>query len=83
MLPAGALRIKWPADVAFDEEESYGWVVLKPSAFNRETHLGWRFAASELQGMEVASVTQSGSKDGSRHREAFKRGNKRGSKTAK
>lgn len=54
-----SLRIKWPADVEFEEEESFGWIVLKPSAFNRDIHLGWRFAASELQRMEEAVAATS------------------------
>lgn len=54
VLPAGALRIKWPADVEYDEEESYTWTMLNPKAFNRDVHLGWRFAASELKRMEEA-----------------------------
>lgn len=54
MLPAGALRIKWPADVDFDEDESFVWSMLHPKAFNRDVHLGWRFAASELKRMEEA-----------------------------
>lgn len=54
MLPAGALRIKWPADVEFDEDESYVWSMLNPKNFNRDVHLGWRFAATELKRMEDA-----------------------------
>ena len=49
ILPAGALRIKFPEDVDFDEEEHFVWCVLKPCAFNKDTHLGWRFATCELQ----------------------------------
>lgn len=52
ILPAGAVRIKWPADVEYDEEESYVWSVLKPSSFNKDVHLGWRFAKSELLRMD-------------------------------
>jgi len=54
VLPAGALRIKWPADMEFDEDESFVWSILHPSSFNRDVHLGWRFAASELRRMEEA-----------------------------
>lgn len=49
LLPGGAVRIQWPADVDFDEEESFVWSILKPCNFNRDVHLGWRYAASELQ----------------------------------
>lgn len=49
ILPAGAVRIKWPQDVEFDEEESFVWSILNPNNFNKDVHLGWRFAASELQ----------------------------------
>lgn len=52
VLPAGALRIKWPADVTFDEDESFVWSILHPKSFNRDVHLGWRFAACELKRME-------------------------------
>lgn len=52
VLPAGALRIKWPADVEFDEDESFVWSILHPKAFNKDVHLGWRFAACELKRME-------------------------------
>lgn len=52
VLPAGALRIKWPADVDFDEDESYTWSMLNPKCFNKDVHLGWRFAGSELRRME-------------------------------
>ncbi|KAL1510813.1 hypothetical protein AB1Y20_007097 [Prymnesium parvum] len=51
LLPAGALRIQWPADAEFDEDESFVWTILKPCAFNKDIHLGWRFAASELKHM--------------------------------
>ncbi|KAL1520316.1 hypothetical protein AB1Y20_021907 [Prymnesium parvum] len=54
LLPAGAVRIKWPADVEYDEAESYVWSVLKPSAFNKDVHLGWRYAGCELKRMEAA-----------------------------
>lgn len=53
ILPAGAVRIKWPADIEFDEEESFVWSILHPSSFNKDVHLGWRFAASELKQMET------------------------------
>lgn len=52
ILPAGALRIRWPADIEFDEDESFVWSVLHPKNFNKDVHLGWRFAAKELLKME-------------------------------
>ncbi|KAL1495338.1 hypothetical protein AB1Y20_016708 [Prymnesium parvum] len=52
LLPAGALRICWPEDTEFDESETYVWTILKPTAFNKDIHLGWRFAACELQRMQ-------------------------------
>lgn len=55
LLPAGAVRIKWPADVDFDEAETYVWSILKPSSFNKDVHLGWRFSATELQRMAAAN----------------------------
>lgn len=55
ILPAGAVRIKWPADVDFDEEETFVWSILHPNSFNKDVHLGWRFAASELKLMERAT----------------------------
>ena len=47
-LPWGAVRIQWPEDAAFEEGETYVWSVLKRADFNKERHLGWRYAASEL-----------------------------------
>ena len=48
-LPWGAVRIRWPADVDYDEPESFTWTVLKPCDWNKDVHLGWRFDASELE----------------------------------
>ncbi|KAL1502961.1 hypothetical protein AB1Y20_011032 [Prymnesium parvum] len=53
-LPAGVVQIRWAADIEYDEEETLVWSVLKPSGFNKDVHLGWRFAASELKRMEAA-----------------------------
>ena len=47
-LPWGAVRIKWPEDVDFNERESYVWSVLKPADWNRDVHLGWRYDAAQL-----------------------------------
>lgn len=30
------------------------WSILKPSGFNKDIHLGWRFAADELKRMDSA-----------------------------
>lgn len=54
LLPAGAVRIKWPADIEYDEEETFVWSILNPSNFNKDVHLGWRFAPSEVKKMEGA-----------------------------
>lgn len=53
ILPAGAVRIKWPEDAQYDESESFVWSILKPSAFNKDVHLGWRFAPCEIIRMEA------------------------------
>ena len=55
ILPLGAVRIKWPADVEFDEDESFVWSLLKPSSFNKDVHLGWRLDASEILKREAAA----------------------------
>jgi len=36
ILPRGAVRIKWPADVEFDEEEVFVWSILSPDDFNKD-----------------------------------------------
>ncbi|KAL1525976.1 hypothetical protein AB1Y20_020802 [Prymnesium parvum] len=54
ILPAGVVQIRWAADIEYDEEETLVWSMLKPSGFNKDVHLGWRFAASELKRMEAA-----------------------------
>lgn len=54
-LPWGAVRIKWPTDDDFDEEESYTWTILKPADFNQEVNLGWRYEKSELAKMKAAA----------------------------
>ena len=45
----------WPEDADYAEGETYVWSVLKPADFNREVHLGWRYAASELQKRQQAA----------------------------
>ena len=49
LLDKGAVRIKWPEDVEFDEKESAIWSVLKPEDFNEQRHLGRRFSAASIQ----------------------------------
>ena len=41
-------RSKWPADANFEEPEQCIWTVLKPKDFNKQVHLGWRFAAASI-----------------------------------
>ena len=48
-LPDGALRIRWPVDRDFDEQENSSWCILNPEDWNRDVHLGWRWPASELE----------------------------------
>lgn len=48
------MQIRWAADVEYEEEESLVWSVLKPAGFNKDVHLGWRYAACELKRMEAA-----------------------------
>lgn len=44
-LPAGAVRIRWPADKDFNEKETFQWSILNPEDWNRDVHLGWRWLA--------------------------------------
>ena len=48
---AGAVRIKWPADVAREEPETFMWCILQDADFapRKDRHLAWRLSASELQ----------------------------------
>lgn len=48
LLDKGAVRIKWPEDVDFEEKESAIWSVLKPEDFNKQRHLGWRLSADSI-----------------------------------
>lgn len=48
-LPAGAVRIRWPADAEFEEKETLVWSILNPSDWCKEVHLGWRWAPCELK----------------------------------
>mmetsp|Transcript_3583 Transcript_3583/g.11053 ORF Transcript_3583/g.11053 Transcript_3583/m.11053 type:complete len:311 (-) Transcript_3583:70-1002(-) len=48
ILQAGAVRIRWPADADFEEEETFSWSVLTEGNWNRNKHMGWRFSPAEL-----------------------------------
>lgn len=47
-LPAGAVRIRWPSDPEYEEQETLVWSILNPADWCKEVHLGWRWAPSEL-----------------------------------
>ena len=49
LLDAGAVRLKWPADAAREEPESYTWCILTKANWNEESVLGWRYTAAELK----------------------------------
>ena len=51
LLDAGAVRIKWPADLTRDEPEpeSWTWVILEKANWNAEAVMGWRFSSGELK----------------------------------
>lgn len=57
-LPAGAVRIRWPADADYDERETLVWSILNPSDWCKDVHLGWRWAPSELE--RLAAEAQAG-----------------------
>ena len=48
LLEAGAVRLKFKADAAFEEEEHYAWIILRACNWNAEAVLGWRFTKAEL-----------------------------------
>ena len=54
LLDAGAVRLKWPADAARGEPESYTWCILTRANWNVEAVLGWRFTAAELRKRQEA-----------------------------
>ena len=51
LLDAGAVRIKWPADLDREvpEPESWTWVILEKAGWNADAVMGWRFATAELK----------------------------------
>jgi hypothetical protein len=56
---AGAVRIKWPADLTREtpEPESFTWNILQQGTLNADVHLGWRFTAAELaKRVEAAAI---------------------------
>lgn len=59
-LPAGAVRIRWPADADHAEKETLVWSILNPEDWCKPVHLGWRWAPSELA--RVAEEAASGRK---------------------
>eukprot|EP00965_Chrysotila_dentata_P197674 6178329-Pleurochrysis_carterae.AAC.1 len=42
LLPAGALKLKWPEDAEREEPESYSWTILHPNKWNRDVQNAWR-----------------------------------------
>jgi len=46
--PWGAVRLRFPEDVVRNEPEHHVLFVLKPTDWNREVHLGWRFDSAQL-----------------------------------
>jgi hypothetical protein len=55
-LEAGAVRIKWPADEAREEPESFTWNILQDADWREDTHLGWRFTMAELAKRSAAAT---------------------------
>lgn len=59
-LPAGAVRIRWPADPEFEERETLVWSILNPDDWCKEVHLGWRWAPRELERLAREARASSG-----------------------
>ena len=57
LLDAGAVRLKWPADLEREEQESFTWCILTKDNWNEETVLGWRLSAAELGKRAEAAKT--------------------------
>eukprot|EP00965_Chrysotila_dentata_P108891 3597346-Pleurochrysis_carterae.AAC.1 len=49
LLPAGALKMKWPEDAEREEPENFAWIILHPGKWNRDVQYAWRWAPSELE----------------------------------
>ena len=52
----GTVRIKWPADKEFEEEEMFVWSILMVANWNAQRHMIWRFAPSELETRMAAAA---------------------------
>ena len=62
-LAKNALRIKWPEDPDRKEKESYTWSMFTADNWCAHTHLGWRFAPTELaRRREVADAADPAAK---------------------
>ena len=57
LLQAGALCIRWPADLARKEPETLSWHVFQDVDWNQDAHLGWRFTAATLKARAEAAAT--------------------------
>ena len=58
---AGAVRIRWPADLTREEPEpeTFMWCILQDADFNprrKDSHMGWRLAGSELEKRAAAEA---------------------------
>ena len=54
LLPPGAVRIEWPKDADFEEEQTLVWSILKPEDWAQNVPLGWRWTPEQLA-IEVAA----------------------------
>ena len=48
LLPAGAVRFRWPEDIDFDEKETFTWMVLHPNKWRKDQVNSWRWDPEEL-----------------------------------
>ena len=57
---AGAVRIKWPADKAREEPETFSWHILQDADFapRKDCHLAWRLSAAELQNKRAEAAME-------------------------
>ena len=55
LLKAGALRIRWPADLVRKEPETLSWHVFQDADWNQDAHLGWRFTTATLKARAEAA----------------------------
>ena len=72
VLAKGALRVRWPEDVERKEKESYSWHMFQDEDWygesNKEAHLSWRYAASELRKRAEAATESGGAQGASKRR---------------